>query len=71
MIIRKNIVMLENFLNVKEVDGVMLGSDWGTQNNLMISPECWRGMIKNGEKQEYELIKKYGKDVFVSLGIFV
>jgi uroporphyrinogen decarboxylase len=65
MIIRKNIVMLENFLNVKEIDGVMLGSDWGTQNNLMISPECWRGMIKNGEKQEYELIKKYGKDVFI------
>jgi uroporphyrinogen decarboxylase len=65
MIVRKNIVMLENFLNTKEVDGVLLGSDWGTQNDLIMSPDCWRRMIKNGEKQEYDLVKKYGKDIFV------
>jgi uroporphyrinogen-III decarboxylase len=65
MIIRKNMVMLENFINVKEIDGVMLGSDWGTQSDLIMSPTCWRNMIKNGEKQEYDLIKRHGKDVFV------
>ncbi|HEY5585892.1 MAG TPA: uroporphyrinogen decarboxylase family protein [Ruminiclostridium sp.] len=65
LIIRKNIVMLENFINIKEIDGVLLGSDWGTQNDLIMSPTCWRNMIKNGEKQEYDLIKKHGKDVFV------
>lgn len=65
MIIRKNLVMLENVLTAPEIDGVLLGSDWGTQRDLIMSPESWRRMIKPGEKQEYELIKRYGKDVFV------
>lgn len=65
LIIRKNLVMLENFLPCKEIDGVLLGSDWGTQNDLIMSPECFRSMIKDGEKKEYDLLRKYGKDVFV------
>jgi len=65
MIIRKNLVMLENILPCKDIDGILLGSDWGSQKDLLISPECFRRMIKGGEKQEYELIRKYGKDVFV------
>lgn len=65
MIIRKNIVMLENFLVCREIDGVLLGSDWGTQSDLIISPSSWRNMIKQGEKVEYDLIKTYEKDVFV------
>jgi len=65
LIIRKNIVMLENFLVAPEIDAVLLGSDWGTQRGLIMSPECFRRMIKPGEKQEYDLIKKYGKKVFV------
>jgi len=64
-IIRKNLVMLENFLVEDEIDGVLLGSDWGTQSDLIMSPDCWRSLIKNGEKQEYDLVKKYKKDVFV------
>jgi len=65
MIIRKNLVMLENILPCKEIDGVLLGSDWGTQQDLIMSPEMFRRMIKEGERQEYELLRKYGKDVFV------
>lgn len=65
MIIRKNIVMLENILTCKDIDGVLLGSDWGTQNDLIMSPDCFRTLIKDGERKEYELIKKYGKNVFV------
>lgn len=65
MIIRKNLVMIENILPCKDIDGVLLGSDWGTQKDLFISPECFRKMIKGGEKQEYDLIHKKGKDVFV------
>jgi len=65
MIIRKNIVMLENFLAAPEIDAVLLGSDWGTQRGLIMSPECFKKMIKPGEKQEYDLIKRYGKKVFV------
>jgi uroporphyrinogen decarboxylase len=65
LIIRKNLVMLENFLTAPEVDAVLLGSDWGTQRDIIMSPDCFRTMIKPGEKQEYDLIKKYGKQVFI------
>lgn len=65
MIIRKNLVMLENILPCEHIDGVLLGSDWGTQRDLIMSPECFRTMLKDGEKQEYDLLRKYGKDVFV------
>lgn len=65
LIIRKNIVMLENILTAREIDAVLLGSDWGTQRGLILSPKCFRTMIKPGEKQEYDLIKKYGKKIFV------
>jgi uroporphyrinogen decarboxylase len=65
LIIRKNLVMLENFLTAPEVDAVLLGSDWGTQQDIIMSPDCFRTMIKPGEKQEYDLIKKYGKQVFI------
>ena len=65
MIIRKNLVMLENFLTTPEIDGVMLGSDWGSQHDLIMSPTCWRTTVKQGEQVEYDLIHRYGKDVFV------
>jgi uroporphyrinogen decarboxylase len=65
LIIRKNLVMLENILTAPELDAVLLGSDWGTQRDIIMSPDCFRTMIKPGEKQEYELIKKYGKQVFI------
>ena len=65
MIIRKNLVMLENLLTTPDIDGVMLGSDWGSQHDLIMSPTCWRSMIKEGEQVQYNLIRRYGKAVFV------
>lgn len=65
LIIRKNIVMLENVLTEGSFDGVLLGSDWGTQRDLIMSPACWTNMIKHGEKQEYDLIHSFGKDVWI------
>ena len=64
-IIDKNMVMLENFLNAPEIDGVLLGSDWGTQLDLIMSPNSWEEMIRPGEQREYDLIHSYGKDVWV------
>jgi uroporphyrinogen decarboxylase len=64
-IIRKNMVMLENIVACPDIDGILLGSDWGTQANLIMSPRTWRKMIAPGEQKEYDLLKKYGKDVFV------
>jgi len=64
-IIEKNLVMLENILTLEEIDGVLLGSDWGSQRGLLMSPETWEELIRPGEQKEYELIHAYGKDVWV------
>ena len=64
-IIEKNLVMLENFLAAPEIDGVLLGSDWGTQLDLIMSPQTWEAMIRPGEQREYDLVHGYGKDVWV------
>lgn len=64
-IIEKNLVMLENVLNTPEIDGVLLGSDWGTQLDLIMSPATWEEMIRPGEQKEYDLIHSYGKDVWI------
>jgi uroporphyrinogen decarboxylase len=58
-------VMLENILCAREIDGVLLGSDWGTQLDLIMSPETWEAMIRPGEQREYDLVHSYGKDVWV------
>lgn len=64
-IIDKNMVMLENFLSAPEIDGVLLGSDWGSQLDLLMSPAVWDDMIRPGEQKEYGLIHSCGKDVWV------
>ncbi len=64
-IIEKNMVMLDNFLGSPEIDGVLLGSDWGSQLDLLMSPNTWEAMIRPGEQREYDLVHSYGKDVWV------
>ena len=64
-IIEKNLVMLENILSLSEIDGVLLGSDWGSQRGLLMAPEIWEEMIRAGEQEEYDLVHAYGKDVWV------
>lgn len=64
-IIRKNLVMLENMLCCEDIDGVLLGSDWGSQKSMLMSPACWRELLAPGEKKEYDLIHAAGKDVWV------
>lgn len=64
-IVEKNLVMLENVLALEEIDGVLLGSDWGSQRGPLISPDVWDEMIRPGEQREYDLIHACGKDVWV------
>jgi uroporphyrinogen decarboxylase len=64
-IIDRNMVMLENFLVLPEIDGVLLGSDWGSQKDLLMSFDTWQEMIGPGEQREYDLVHSYGKDVWV------
>ncbi|MBF0245344.1 MAG: hypothetical protein HQL31_08740 [Planctomycetes bacterium] len=64
-IIEKNLVMLDNLLSLPEIDGVLLGSDWGTQRDLIMSPDIWEEMIRPGEQREYDLIHGHAKDVWI------
>ena len=60
-IIKKNMVMLENIVSCPDVDGILLGSDWGSQQSLLMSPEVWKELIAPGECEEYALVKNAGK----------
>ncbi len=64
-IIRRNLVMLENILSCPLLDGVLLGSDWGSQCDLLMSPDTWHALIRPGEQAEYDLIKAHGKHVWI------
>jgi len=64
-IVRRNLVMLENFVAAADVDGVLLGSDWGSQRGLLMSPEVWDDLIRPGEQAEYDLLHAFGKDAWV------
>lgn len=64
-IIEKNKVMLQNIVHIPGIDGILLGSDWGSQKDLLMSPEVWRELIRPGEEEEYRIIKEAGLDVWV------
>jgi uroporphyrinogen decarboxylase len=64
-IVDKNVVMLENIVNMEGIDAVLFGSDWGTQRGPLISLELWREMIKPGEKRMYNVVHNANKDVWV------
>lgn len=64
-IIERNLVMLENFLSLDEIDGVLLGSDWGSQLDTLMSVDNWDELIRPGEQKMYDLVKAHGKDVWI------
>lgn len=64
-IISKNMIMLDNILDTEGFDGVLLGSDWGSQKSLLMSPDVWHKMIEKGEQKEYDRIHSSGRDVWV------
>lgn len=64
-IIERNLVMLENVLACPEADGVLLGSDWGSQVDLLMSHATWTEMIRPGEQEEYDLVHSFGLDVWI------
>lgn len=44
--------------------GVAFYDDWGTQDNLIISPKLWRDFFKPRYKRQIDLAHKYGLDVY-------
>ena len=64
-ITEKNMEKLRQIVAVPGIDGVLLGNDWGSQRDLLMSPESWRTLLKPGAKKEYDMIHEAGMDVWV------
>ncbi|NSW90386.1 MAG: hypothetical protein HPY74_06875 [Firmicutes bacterium] len=45
-------------------DGVAFFDDWGTQGNLIISPQLWREFFKPRYKKQFDLTHSCGLDVY-------
>jgi len=60
-----NKTMLQLLVSIEEVDGFMLGSDWGGQRGLLISPQHWRRFIRRTEAECYNIVRRAGKHVWV------
>ena len=46
-------------------DAVMACEDWGTQDRLLVSPECWRELFKPGFKKLCDAAHAHGMAVFL------
>ena len=64
-ITEKNLSILKQIVETPGLDGVLLGNDWGSQRDLLMSPGTWRTMLKPGAQKEYDLIREAGLDVWV------
>jgi uroporphyrinogen decarboxylase len=60
-----NMAMLRTLVSFDEADGFMLGSDWGAQQALLISPGLWREFIREREAVCYRLVREAGKHLWV------
>ncbi|MFZ2658665.1 MAG: uroporphyrinogen decarboxylase family protein [Victivallales bacterium] len=54
------IELVRKFHEAAGIDVLWYGDDWGTQNNLFMSPETWRTIIKPHTKRIYDAAKKLG-----------
>jgi uroporphyrinogen decarboxylase len=59
-----NLVVIERACQL-DVDGVILSDDYGTQRGLMMSPSHWRQFIRPRLQEEFEVIRRHDKAVFL------
>jgi uroporphyrinogen decarboxylase len=57
--------MLQMLTSYDAIDGFLLGSDWGGQRGLLISPPQWRRFIKHTEATCYDIVRGAGKHLWV------
>lgn len=48
-----------------DVDGVIFGDDFGTQNGLMMGPRIFRELIAPCIARQYAAVRRHGKKVFI------
>lgn len=59
-----NLRIIENVCSCN-VDGILIGDDWGQQTGLIMGPKLWLEFIKPRIKKMYGLVKSKGKFVFI------
>jgi len=63
-------IVVVNLWAQTDVDAVNFGDDWGTQTNLMISPQMWRTFFRPVYERLFEPVKRAGKFIqFHSCGM--
>ena len=60
-----NLKMLEKIVKYPGIDGILFGDDFGSQRDLLMSPDTWREMFKPAKKKEFDLIHSAGIDVWL------
>ncbi|MCX7705938.1 MAG: uroporphyrinogen decarboxylase, partial [bacterium] len=63
-IMEYNLKILEKFCSF-EVDGIMIGDDWGQQSGLIMGPHLWHEFIEPRIKEMYGFVKSKGKYVLI------
>lgn len=48
-----------------DVDGLMFMDDWGSQQDLLISPELWKSFYKPMYRDYIDIAHKHGKKIFM------
>ena len=61
----RNLRYMEPFLAAGEIDGVLLGSDWGGQRGLLMSMEMFNDFLRVGEQRMIDAAHAAGKDVWL------
>ena len=64
LIVESDLHMLEMVL-AADVDGVLLGCDWGSQEALLMSPEMWHKYIGPRHARMFQRIREAGKFAFL------
>jgi len=54
------IAFIRKYYEEVKMDMMWFGDDWGTQNNLFISPEKWRKLIRPHTQRIYDCMKELG-----------
>jgi uroporphyrinogen decarboxylase len=48
-----------------QVDALMIMDDWGTQRDLLVSPETWKTLFRPLYRDYIDIAKKHGKKMFM------
>ena len=63
-ILEHNLARIEHACSA-DIDAMMLGDDWGSQQGLIMGPNLWREYIQPRVRQMYAAIHARGKYVFI------